>query len=94
MSGHLQPDSLQEFKGQIVVLDAASPYVFLGTLAGYDRNHLILENADAHDLRDTQTTRELYVRDSKEHGVHVNRRRVVVRCDEIVAVSLLQDVIE
>ena len=77
-----------------VVIDVASHYVYVGTLAGEDHHYLILENADVHDLRDTGTTRERYVLESKVHGIRSNRRRVLVRRDEIVSISALADVID
>ena len=79
---------------RVVVLDMSSPYVFIGTLVSHDLHHVILEDADVHDLRDTATTRELYVLGAKRLGVRSNRKRVFVRCEEIVGVSALDDVLE
>ena len=84
----------QEYIGREVILDVSSPYVYVGTFKGSSPHCLILEDADVHDLRDTSTTRELYVLDAKRHGVNHNRKRVLVRLDEIVSVSALEDVIE
>lgn len=75
-----------------VVLDLQSPYVILGTLVGEDLRYLILENADVHDLRDTKTTRELYIVESRRHGIRTNRKQVIVRKDEIVSISPLDAV--
>ena len=86
-------DALQAFFGRQVVLDLASQYVSIGTLAGADHRYLILEEADVHDLRDSTTTRELYVLDCKRHGIGANRRRVLVRRDEVVSLSALDDVV-
>jgi len=85
--------ALQPLLGRQVVLDLASQYVTIGTLAGADHRYLILEQADVHDLRDSNTTRELYVLDCKRHGVGTNRKRVLVRRDEVVSLSALDDVI-
>jgi hypothetical protein len=79
--------------GREVVVDVVSPFVYLGKLTGYDAKYLALEQADVHDLRDTTTTRELYVVDSKRFGVRANRERVLVRIEEIVSLSALDDVI-
>ena len=84
----------QEYMGREVILDVSSPYVYVGTIKGSSLHCLILEDADVHDLRDTSTTRELYVLDAKRYGVNHNRKRVLVRLDEIVSVSALKDVIE
>ena len=87
-------DALEQLEGSPVVLDVASRYVYLGTLRGRDQHYLILEEADVHDLRDSNTTRELYVLEAKRHGIHSNRKRVLVRIDEIVSLSSLDDVVE
>ena len=94
MSRKVPTDGLEQLIGKKVVLDAASPFVFIGTLTGVDPKYIILEDADAHDLRDTQTTRELYVLQAKRLGVRANRHRVIVRLDDVISVSQLDDVIE
>lgn len=83
-----------ELVGQAVVLDLASPFVYVGRLAGQQGEYLLLEDADAHDLRDTSTTRERYVQDTREHGIRANRRRVWVALREVVGVSALSDVLD
>src|SRR5262245_46856575 len=77
------------FIGQSVVIDMAAPYVYVGRLVGERSGYLDLEDADAHDLRDTTTTRERYILDCREHGVRPNRRRVLVDAKQMVAISLL-----
>jgi hypothetical protein len=83
-----------EFLNQRVVVDLSSPYVCLGKLVRHDDHFLELKNADLHDLRDTETTRELYVAESVATGVKRNRKRVLIRRAEVVAVSLLEDVVD
>jgi small nuclear ribonucleoprotein (snRNP)-like protein len=85
---------LDEFLNTRVVVDLSSPYVCLGKLTRFDDHFLELKNADLHDLRDTETTRENYVADSVATGVKRNRKRVLVRRAEVVAVSLLEDVVD
>ena len=80
--------------GRILVLDLASPYVILGTLTGVTPGFLTFDDADVHDLRDSKTTRELYVLESRRHGIRCNRKRVSVSLREIVSVSRLDDVVE
>ena len=88
------PDAiLAELQGQLVVIDVEAPYVYTGTLAELDRQHLVLENADVHDLRDAGTTRELYVLETRMHGVRANRQKVLVRRDQVISISALDDVI-
>ena len=85
---------LDEFLDAKVVIDLVSPYVCLGKLTRYDDHYLELKNADLHDLRDTETTRELYIADSVATGIKRNRKRVLIRRTEVVAISLLEDVVD
>lgn len=85
---------LDEFVNQKVVIDLSSQYVCLGKLTRYDDHFLELRNADLHDLRDTQSSRENYVADSVATGIKRNRKRVLLRRDQMVAIALLDDVTE
>lgn len=85
---------VEELIGREVVMDVVGQYVYLGTLIGHDAHYLVLQEADVHDLRDTATTRELYVLESRRHGIRANRRRVYVRREEVISISALDDVIE
>jgi small nuclear ribonucleoprotein (snRNP)-like protein len=84
---------LEELIGERVVIDLQSLYVCIGTLVRIDTHFVELKNADLHDLRDTETSREQYVEDSRVTGVKRNRRRVIVVRNDIVAVARLDDVI-
>lgn len=85
---------LEEFLNQKVVVDMRSPFVCLGTLLRADEHFLELRNADLHDFRDTDTTRELYVAESKATGIKRNRKRLVIMRTEVVAVARLEDVVD
>ena len=85
---------LDEMIGQKVVIDLSSPYVCLGTLLRTDEQYLELKNADLHDLRDTDTTRENYVIASHATGIKRNRKRVLIRRLEVVAISRLEDIVD
>lgn len=89
-----QPSPIwQSLFQQEVVLDLASSYVILGKLVAADGVFIELLEADVHDLRDSKTTRDLYVLEARRHGIRVNRARVVVRMGDIVGCSPLSDVI-
>lgn len=87
-----QSDFIRELMNRQVVLDVSSLFVYAGTLVGEDDRYLVLEDADVHDLRDTSTTRELYVVEIKRLGLNPNRSRVLVRREEIVSLAALDDV--
>ncbi|QDT42514.1 hypothetical protein Pan241w_25980 [Gimesia alba] len=82
-----------ELIGKTIVVDLSSLYVIAGTLIGQDQHYLVLEDADVHDLRDTTTTRELYVHEMGMHGVAANRKRILVSRTEVVSLSSLDDII-
>jgi hypothetical protein len=85
---------LDEFVGQKVVVDLRSTFVALGTLSRFDELHLELKNADLHDLRDTDTTRENYIAAPLSTGIKRNRKRVLIVRADIVAISRLDDVVD
>ncbi len=91
MNGKYQ--NFDQLIGRKIVVDLSSLYVIAGTLIGQDQHYLILENADVHDLRDTATTRELYVHEIGLHGLAANRRRTLVSRTEVVSLSALEDII-
>ena len=85
---------MDEFLDQKVVLDFRSEFVCLGTLRKVDEHFLELRNADMHDLRDTETSRENYVAASVATGIKRNRKRLLVSRADVVAISRLDDVVE
>ncbi|HXD85319.1 MAG TPA: hypothetical protein VN641_02420 [Urbifossiella sp.] len=85
---------LDEYRDRRVVVDLSSTFVCLGKLTRVDDHFLELKNADLHDLRDTDTTRENYVAESVASGIKRNRKRVLLRRDQMVAISLLEDVVD
>jgi hypothetical protein len=90
----VETGQLDNLIGQIVVLDVAAPFVYVGTLKTIDASYLVLTDADVHDLRDSESTRELYLLSSARDGVRRNRLEVTVRCDAVLSVSKLEDVVD
>ncbi len=84
---------LEELIGQKIVVDLRSEYVCLGTLVRMDELFLEIKNADLHDLRDTDTSREVYVNESRETGINRNRKRLLLVRKDIVAIARLEDVV-
>ena len=87
---------LEQWVGRDVVIDCVSPYVAIGKLAAVGDDYVELHRADMHDLRDSSSTREVYL--AKRTGPHAaepfsaNRRVLLFRGDQIVGVSRLADV--
>jgi hypothetical protein len=79
---------------QVVIVDLRSSYVCLGKLTRVDDQFLEMIDADLHDFRDSTASREVYVYDSARFGIRRNRARVLVRYDEIVAITRFADILE
>ena len=82
-----------DLAGQVVVLDVSSPYIIIGRLDRCQGDWVVLREVDVHDLRDTATSRETYLVNSRLHGVHANRGTAWVRLQEVVSLSRLEDVL-
>ncbi|MBI3822865.1 MAG: hypothetical protein HY289_09335 [Planctomycetes bacterium] len=85
---------MEELIGENVVIDLRSTFVCLGKLTKVTSDFLVLKNADLHDLRDTDTSRENYVAASAATGIKRNRKKLLLMRAEIVAVARLTDVVE
>lgn len=85
---------LETLVGHRVVIDLRGPFVCLGKLASFSADFVEVLDADLHDLRDTQTTRENYVVASKRTGIKENRKRLLVSRTEIVAIGRFKDVLD
>jgi len=83
---------LRALLDQVVVVDLKSSYVCLGTLVSCDEQFLELLDADLHDFRDSKATREIYVYDSVRVGIRRNRSRILLRQDDIVAITRFADI--
>jgi len=76
------------------VLDTRGPLVYLGRLENADEQFFTLVEVDVHDMAEGRTTKEKYVLEARKYGIKKNRAAVIVRRDEVVSLSRLEDVIE
>ena len=79
--------------GQVVVVDTDSMFVYLGTLDRVEDVFVVLKDVDAHDRRESPSTKEQYIMDTKRFGVRPNRKKLSVRAALVVSVSRLDDVV-
>lgn len=86
------PEHLAALRGRVVVIDLDGPWIAFGRLEAWSPAHLELADADLHDLREGTSTRDVYALETQRYGVRVNRRRVSLRMDAVIAVSALDDV--
>jgi len=77
-----------------VVVDTNSNFLYIGKLEDVGDHFLILRDADVHDRRESPSMNEKYIMEAKKFGVRCNRKRVQIRIEEVISMSLLDDVIE
>jgi hypothetical protein len=92
-SGLEGPDPLEEMVGEVVVLDTDTPILYIGKLVSLSGQSFVLEEADMHDCRDGHANKELYLSEAHEHGIAINRRRIVVMRSSVISLSLLADIV-
>ena len=88
------PDPLVSFLEQVVILDTQGPLIYIGTLKQLTEGLVVLEEADVHDTNDSRASKDLYLVETRDLGVRVNRGRVIVVRGQIASVSLLKDVVD
>ncbi len=84
-------DWLNPYLGKAVIADLDDFYLVIGVLAGIGPDHLLFTDADLHDHREANSTKEVYALESRAIGVRVNRQRVAVPRHRLVAISALED---
>ncbi len=85
---------LSSYIGKQVVLDTRSDLVYIGTLKKIDGWFYVLTDVDVHDRRESSSTKDVYVIESKKYGIKKSRAEVLVRVSEVVSISRLDDVIQ
>ena len=86
-------DPLKRMLNELVVLDTATPIVYIGMLAELTDHVFVLIDADMHDCRDGHANKERYLAEAHRDGVPVNRRQVVVMRAVVISVSCLGDIV-
>jgi hypothetical protein len=85
-------DWLQVYVGKIVVCDLDQSYLVLGCLESFSESHVQFTDADLHDHREANSSKDVYIIESRRLGVRINRTRVAVPRHRLLAMSLLEEV--
>lgn len=86
-------EKLQAYLGKQVVVDTSTSYIFIGTLAEFGKDYLLLREVDVHDTSQGTSTKERYILDSKKYALKTNRKEVLVFQNKIVSLSLFEDIL-
>ena len=84
-------DWLAPYVGKTVIVDLDEYFLVIGILAAADADHLEFVEADLHDHREANSTKDVYAIESLKIGVRANRTKVAVPRHRLVAISLLED---
>ena len=87
-------DPVQSLVGKVVVMDTQGPLIYIGTLERVTEAFFVLVEADVHDSNDSRASKDLYVVETRDLGVRVNRNRVLIMRPQIASVSLIRDVVD
>ena len=86
-------DPLERLLNEQVILDTATPIVYIGKLVELTDHAFVLSETDMHDCRDGHAGKELYLTEAYRGGVTVNRGQVIVMRSAVISVSRLADVV-
>ncbi|MBW1858565.1 MAG: hypothetical protein JRI70_00465 [Deltaproteobacteria bacterium] len=90
----MEKAELQEFLNKPVVLDTATPFIYIGTLHEVGKSFVTLKDVDVHHIDGRGASRETYALSAKKFGIKKNRAFTKVRVDIITSISHLQDIVE
>ena len=89
-----QMQAWEKFIGKEVVVDTTSNFLFIGTVHSVDACFLTLGLSDVHDRHESSSSKEKYTMDSRKYGLKADRKAVSIRLENVVCLSLMEDVIE
>jgi periplasmic divalent cation tolerance protein len=82
----------EDYINKTVVVDVNGSFVYLGVLIHIGEEWIQMKSVDVHDVHDSQSNKETYVRKSKQTGLRPNRDFCRVDRSKIVSISLLEDI--
>lgn len=87
----MNEDWLEPFIGEIVCADLKDGFVVFGTLQSYSAHAVTFKDADFHDPREANSSRDVYALETRDIGVRVNRKHCHVDRSHIISLCLLAD---
>lgn len=83
-----------KFLSRTVVLDTETGWIYIGVLEDEDDRYYFLSDVDAFDISEVNMTKHEYLVKVKRDGLTVNRKKTVVAKEHVIALTLLEDIIE
>jgi small nuclear ribonucleoprotein (snRNP)-like protein len=88
------PAMLAELKGETVVVDTDSAFVYIGILEACDDQWLALSAVDVNELNLVNFSKEKYVHEASKIGVRNNREATWVNLNRVLSISRLADIVQ
>jgi hypothetical protein len=85
-------DWLEPYVGAVVICDLDEFFLVIGRLEAVGADHLTFTEADLHDHREANSTKDVYAIESRTIGVRVNRHRLCIPRARLVAISRLDEI--
>lgn len=86
-----EDDWLNNYKNIQTAIDLDTGQLLIGQLLDFSKDHLLLINADLHDSRNANSCKEVYLSESFNLGINVNRKEVAIPRHRMVAIAKLED---
>jgi len=90
----MEKEELNDYLNKPVIIDTATPLIYIGTLSEIGNSFITLKDVDVHDVNEGSSNKELYALEAKKFGIKKNRAYTKVRIDVILSISRLEDIIE
>lgn len=85
---------MNKFKNKNVVIDTTTTWIYIGKLIKEDNFYYYLQDVDAFDISETSLSKQEYLMMVKKDGIVPNRKNVKILKSKVVAITLLEDILE
>ena len=85
-------ETLADILNKTMVVDTDSPWIYIGTLRSVGQDGLHLIEADAHWGGDSSSTKEMYIYETRQNGLQVNRQEVSINLARVLSISPLSSI--
>jgi hypothetical protein len=85
---------MKEFRNKDVIIDTSTTWIYIGKFIEEDENYYYLKDVDAFDISEVSLSKHEYLMMIKKDGLNPNRKNVKVLKSKVVAITLLEDIIE
>ncbi len=82
-------EALSVILNETVVVDTDSEWIYIGVLKRVGSDALHMEEVDAHCGSDSSSNKELYIYETRQNGLQVNRHEVFINLSRVLSVSPL-----